>query len=417
MRKNIKYLKLICTLVLFLFFLLLGKQTAAEKSTQVNPDADIARSSLNIKKYGAIGDGVSDDTVSIQDAFNELANGQSLYFPPGNYKINDTLQFYGKQNIGIIGHEAKIIMTNNTKNIMRLGNGAGGASIRYHISGLDINGGSTSGYAIGVDTGGGTYMQNCIIQDCQIYNCNTGIYLGGDYNVILNNTFESCTKAGILNDCSSYALIEGNTFKTCFNSINLQLPYYNEVLNNHVIESSNFGILVGGTAKSEVHCLIANNIILGANNLVVKGLTGIWIVAGVGKVEINNNLVAYCGQHGIKSLGNDVSIISNRCYNNNVSGIIVDNCSRNSLIGNKCYDNGHDGIDIVNRGSNHLILNNQCYDDQMRKTQGYGLVIAATQFGCLVQGNEFLNNKLDGVSDGTYNHSKINYSFNVDGRT
>lgn len=41
-----------------------------------------------VKDFGAVGDGITDDTVSIQNALNNATN---LYFPAGNYKITSTL--------------------------------------------------------------------------------------------------------------------------------------------------------------------------------------------------------------------------------------------------------------------------------------------------------------------------------------
>ena len=58
----------------------------------------------SVKSYGAVGDGVTDDTAAIQTA---LADGRSdptanyngmpkaLYFPPGVYLVRDTLQWVG----------------------------------------------------------------------------------------------------------------------------------------------------------------------------------------------------------------------------------------------------------------------------------------------------------------------------------
>ena len=39
---------------------------------------------VNVKDFGAVGDGVTDDTAAIQNAIN---TGKSVYFPSGIYKI------------------------------------------------------------------------------------------------------------------------------------------------------------------------------------------------------------------------------------------------------------------------------------------------------------------------------------------
>jgi hypothetical protein len=50
---------------------------------------------LNVRDFGAFGDGVTDDTKAIQDAINFLLNhpntNRQLYFPGGTYKITDSL--------------------------------------------------------------------------------------------------------------------------------------------------------------------------------------------------------------------------------------------------------------------------------------------------------------------------------------
>ena len=53
----------------------------------------------------AVGDGKNDDTVAIQMALNRGATGKTIYLPPGNYRITQTLVFTGP-GIGsaIIGH-------------------------------------------------------------------------------------------------------------------------------------------------------------------------------------------------------------------------------------------------------------------------------------------------------------------------
>lgn len=53
---------------------------------------------IDVKNFGATGDGTTDDTQAIQDAINFVGDigGGTVYFPPGHYKI--------KRNIGVNDH-------------------------------------------------------------------------------------------------------------------------------------------------------------------------------------------------------------------------------------------------------------------------------------------------------------------------
>lgn len=67
----------------------------------------------NVKDYGAVGNNTADDTTAIQAAMNALkANvnaasgspgGQTLYFPPGFYKVTSTLNFSSLAEVRILG--------------------------------------------------------------------------------------------------------------------------------------------------------------------------------------------------------------------------------------------------------------------------------------------------------------------------
>lgn len=54
--------------------------------------------SKNVKQFGAIGDGITDDTTAIQSAIDSVVNGGVIYFPSGKYKITQTLNIEKPRN-------------------------------------------------------------------------------------------------------------------------------------------------------------------------------------------------------------------------------------------------------------------------------------------------------------------------------
>ena len=63
----------------------------------------------NVKlDYGAVGDGVADDTAALQQALNEVAtagHAAVLYFPTGTYRITRTLDFSSRLSASLIGED------------------------------------------------------------------------------------------------------------------------------------------------------------------------------------------------------------------------------------------------------------------------------------------------------------------------
>jgi hypothetical protein len=91
----------------------------------------------SVKYYGALGDGVTDDTGAIQSAIN---TGLPFYFPAGIYVISQTLLFAASANHGQVARGAGPVATDGTgagKTIIRPGPGV---SVAIQIDGTGFDG-------------------------------------------------------------------------------------------------------------------------------------------------------------------------------------------------------------------------------------------------------------------------------------
>ena len=66
------------------------------------------RETVSVKDFGAVGDGVTDDTAAIQAAVTSLPIGGALLFLEGTYVITSPISFTGKTNITVSGYGATI---------------------------------------------------------------------------------------------------------------------------------------------------------------------------------------------------------------------------------------------------------------------------------------------------------------------
>lgn len=72
---------------------------------------------INVKSYGAIGDGISDDTESFKRTFLEAStSGKSVYIPSGSYLISDTISITYNKPFSIfgVGNSSQILHGSNT---------------------------------------------------------------------------------------------------------------------------------------------------------------------------------------------------------------------------------------------------------------------------------------------------------------
>ena len=105
---------------------------------------DKVRESVSVKDFGAVGDGVTDDTAAIQAAINSLpASGGSVYFPAGVYKITSTIQVGNgtnsalstKNSVQLLGSGCAPFQGTSAGTVLKWDGAIGGTVVSFNGSG------------------------------------------------------------------------------------------------------------------------------------------------------------------------------------------------------------------------------------------------------------------------------------------
>lgn len=203
-------------------------QVTAEGSTTPRTLSDRFSETINVKDFGAVGDGVIDDTSSIQAAINvSNTTHKPVLFPTGTYLVTSQLEYEGN---GLIGQnrEDTIITstyngvlfknnfrnhTNPVKDLYILGPGAGVAGSKaFGQDGtgqgffrLVMDNVQIDGFETGIEL---EQSLNCEFTSFYVVRCVIGVYFVGGgsgwNNTWWNNliTFTNCK----FDDCSDAAI-------------------------------------------------------------------------------------------------------------------------------------------------------------------------------------------------------------------
>jgi hypothetical protein len=110
---------------------------------------------VNVKSYGAKGDGSTDDTAAIIQAY---ANNNEVYFPPGNYITSSTITLSAGQKMFGNGPAFSQISGSSNPVINTTGNASGSGVVLRHMV---INGTSSTGTCMTWNADPSSIMASC----------------------------------------------------------------------------------------------------------------------------------------------------------------------------------------------------------------------------------------------------------------
>lgn len=327
---------------------------------------------FNVKSYGALGDGTTDDTAAILSAIAAaVVNGGTVFFPPGVFYHLTDIALTNINNVSIKGAGRSGILKSGNSTTCN-GIAISGCS-HISVSDLQING-NKSNMSGGIN-----------------YKIQQGIFITGSDDVTVERCYiHDCYSSGIMaNGNNTNLFIKNNRMVACFDNqiyvrANDLTPY--TACSNGTIS----GNICSGGSYSGIQ-------VLGSSYYTIEN-----------NICFNNGPTAGQGD-GIGSEGASyITITGNVCYNNGVQGIqsrftnevgTAQISSHIIIKGNECYNNTNAGGDNggigVNDSDDVLVEGNLVYGNTFGININGGNGNGVTN--CKIIGNKVRNNSDSGI--------------------
>lgn len=142
--------------------------------------------SVSVKDFGAVGDGVTDDTAAIQAA---ITAGVHVYVPSGTYKVTGALSLSSSAS----SQKNLILFGETASSVISFVGGGSLSLLKSNFSGdfvlrdLSFTSDGDAATKVLFSVGRGE------VRDCTFTGFNVGLEVNGAYQVIEHNTFIDCT--------------------------------------------------------------------------------------------------------------------------------------------------------------------------------------------------------------------------------
>ena len=295
---------------LLAMFLLLAVSSCRFVAAQVEQAGD---KTVNVKAFGAKGDGVADDTRAIQAAINHANAGEKIYFPPGIYDVSN---FVVKNRSGLsFTGDGRQSMIRQKSGAARMATIEASSDIAITNLAFDANGivsyGGVVFYAVK-----GVLIENNIFIDRAakpIGSTDRYSFVFGRGSVpsqdikILNNMIEDLQ---LEVDHAQRVLIDRNTVKRAIATAGIGIFTVGDkaiaedyqITNNTILDPPGAGLSVGLDPPTDSHCIF-RRITMAGNQIVRSRTAGYGIRVGTPdnskksagnvfeNIEINNNRI------------------------------------------------------------------------------------------------------------------------------
>lgn len=330
-------------------------------SVVTNVEAKLAQT-VSVKDFGAVGDGVSDDTAAIQYALN---SGYGIYFPKGTYIITSQITIPSNSNItgegplSVIKRGASTTAPANNSFIINTNWAASGYSgdINITISDIAFDGNKANNTA----WCNGLYIR----ASKQIYLNNVYAYNWGQSSPVGNGTglVFSAVDIGEMNDCKAYSN-DGDgmlLFSACLNV----------KLSGHAWYNGGIGFELEGRVGTD-YTNYRNSNVLVSNCISTYNNDHGFLIDWSDDIVMSNCVSDYNQHNGVEILGCNRVVIDACAITNNGAGAAwaaalyvtsetygATNASNSYItISNNVIDENNKDI-LIDTADHVLIINNQ----------------------------------------------------------
>lgn len=339
-------------------------------SVATNVEARLAQY-VSVKDFGAVGDGIADDTNAIQNAltYASTLNGTCVYMPAGKYKITSTLSFQS--------HSTKLYGANRGYIPGTFATDIGGTRIVY----------TGTNYAISFNN-----KQYCEVADLTIKSTTAsgGIYIGDIAHffrvsrVVIDGQSSGVatgfTSAGIAIERSYYGTIEGCDIAYCSaNGIYGFRECNGNFFQMNSLRQCGTGIRITDTTSNSDGCSIISNEIESARTDPGSGY-GIALVGADSNMIVGNRLEWTSNGHIYVNSGVGVAQF------NQVIGNVMEGPAPAIVLGDGTGTNQVVGTFISGgRAATAVTINSDCIYTRMEAApSSYGGTLTDNGFGSIV---------------------------------